>query len=171
MTAYLKKIDPGYPGALSRTHEGGYTIKTEIAGPLTQFQYGQPVLLNNVDGTINLYDHAKAATDVFLGFTVRPFPKQGQSTIANEADPSYEGETASVLQRGYMTLLLSAGSAAVKRGDTVGVATAASGSGATAIKAGDIVAGATASDAEILAGATFNGDANPGDIVEIAYNI
>lgn len=165
MTAYLKNIDTGYPGAMSRAHEGGYTVKTEIAGPLTQFQYGQPVLLNTLDNTINLYDHAKAATERFAGFVVRPFPKQGQATIANVADSSYEGEAHSVMQRGYMTAMLR-GATAVTRGTPVSVCTVA---GADAL-AGDLV-GTTAGTSAVIDYAFFNGDAAPGEIVEIEFNV
>lgn len=164
MSAYLKNIDRGYPGAISRVNEGCHTVKAEVAGAGSQFNYGQPVLLDPAKGTINLYDAAKGSK-VFVGFVVRPFPKQGNMTIADIADKSYEGEVHSVMMRGFMTVLVK-GTAAVKRGQQVKVATA---DGADS-KKGDIV-GASGGTSEELTGAFFNGDAASGEVVEIMFNI
>lgn len=120
MTAFLYRMPAGIPGNVNR----GFACDIEPVA-LTPYGvtgrptgYGVPLVIDNTSGNVgNLRTVAAAdAVGTVYGLLVRPFPTTG----ANANDPLGTGTIApqqnsgDVLRRGYMTVLLSGASAAVK---------------------------------------------------------
>ena len=166
---YLKSLDRGYPGSISRTHQGGYTIESKItdAGASTSSElfFGSPVVWGTglkIGKVVPVEAVFTAAT--FAGFVVRPFPTQGQTTVFGVADPIIDGTIVPVMRRGYMTVKNVVGVPAA--GGAVYITT----SNPTAlIPLGSIQASATNGTAVV--GAYFTGTADANGVVEIEFSI
>jgi hypothetical protein len=158
---YYKSLDRGYPGALSRVHEGGNTLESKIVGEGTSAELynGSPAALNTA-GEIVPIESAAIAGKMF-GFVVRPYPSQGIGSITGEDEPLESATVATVMRRGYMTVAVTAGTPAAR--GQVYVVTTAGGAPLGSVSAAS--ASATA-----IAGAFFTGDAADG-IAEIEFNI
>lgn len=122
MVAFLTRMPAGIPGMVNR----GFATTVEPVA-LTPFgvsgrptTYGVPLVVDNTGGNVGnmrTVAAADAAADVY-GILVRPFPTTG----ANANDPLGTGTIAQqqnsgdVARIGYMTVLLSGSTAAVKGG-------------------------------------------------------
>ncbi|GHV49895.1 hypothetical protein FACS1894216_01100 [Synergistales bacterium] len=160
---YYKGIDTGYPGALSRVHEGGYTIESKkvAEGTAAALFNGSPAALN-ADGNIVPAETAALAGKV-IGFVVRPYPSQGVGSVTGEDEPWQVNSVASVMRRGYMTALVEAGTAAA-RGQVYVITGGNDDSLLGAISA-------VATNATAITGAFFTGAADTRGIAEIEFNI
>ncbi|MDR1979767.1 MAG: hypothetical protein LBQ42_13610 [Synergistaceae bacterium] len=159
---YFKNLDRGYPGALSRVHEGGNTLESKVVaeGTTVELYVGSPVALNT-EGEIVAAETAALAAKI-LGFVVRPYPTQGIGSIDGEDEPLQVGTVATVMRRGYMTVEVAAGTPAAR--GAVYVITSGTG-----VPLGSI--SAASANATQIAGAYFTGDASVDGIAEIEFNI
>lgn len=120
MVAYLTRMPSGIPGAVNRAFaciiEPISLTPFGVTGRPTG--YGVPIVIDNTTGNVGngrVLAVGDALGDVY-GLLVRPFPTTG----ANANDPLGTGTIApqqnsgDVLRFGYMTVLLSGSSAAVK---------------------------------------------------------
>ncbi len=160
--AILYRMASGIPGVVSRPSQS--TIEPAIQDPNNAFSaYG---LFGKIaSGKFIPVGAGDAATAVY-GLLVRPYPTQG----ANASDPlgaavPPTSGVANVLRRGYMTVKLNAGTAALGGQVYVRVANAATGKPIGGIEA------AADSTNTIAVNATFMSAADASGNVEIAYNI
>ena len=159
--AYYKNLDRGYPGALSRVHEGGHTLESKIVGEGTSAELynGSPAALD-ANGDIVPVESATIAGKLF-GFVVRPYPSQGVGSLTGEDESLQPSTAATVMRRGYMTVAVASGTPAAR--GAVYVVTSGS-----AAPLGSI--SAASANATVIPGAFFTGDAADG-IAEIEFNI
>lgn len=148
MTAFLKRMDFGIAGDLSRPSQA--TVESQLFDPKAPFAgYG---LAGKV--VAGKFAPISDKADVVYGVLVRPFPTQGM------------GDVADVMRRGYMTVVSNSGVAAL--GGTVYVRVA---KGTASKPIGGFEAAADGENTIVVAGATFMGAADAGGNVEIAFNI
>jgi len=107
--AYLKRIDVGYVGQLSRVFEGGYMIVPELMGS-SAIDPGKAAVLSN--GKIVAYTNGATV----YGWVLRAFPGQSQSweNSANDFSDASQwspGLPVPILRRGYFTTQIQAGAA------------------------------------------------------------
>lgn len=161
--AILYRMPSGIPGAVSRPSQS--TIEPAILDPNNAFSaYG---LFGKIaSGKFIPVGAGDAATAVY-GLLVRPYPTQGAnaSDPLGSAVPATTGVT-NILRRGYMTVKLNAGTAALGGQVYVRVANAATGK-----PIGGIEAAADSTNTIAITGATFMSAADASGNVEIAYNI
>lgn len=172
MVAFLTRMPAGIPGMVNR----GFASTVEPIS-LTPFGvtgrpvgYGVPLVIDNTGGNVGNARTVVAADtpDLVYGLLVRPFPTTG----ANANDPLGTGTIApqqnsgDVLRIGYMTVLLSGATPAVK-GNPVYVWTAApSGNHIT----GGFEATNPAASGFVIPG-VFMGPADANGNVEISVNL
>lgn len=173
MVSYLYRIPTGLAGDITRTN--GSTIEPATispssfsAGVETPTAYGVPVVVSTTGGNLNNMRVVKAADTRIFGILVREYPTAAAQDPLGVATPyAAIGASCSVMRRGYMTVLLSGSTAAVK-GAPVYIWTAtATGS--------HIVGGFESTDPTtsgfVLPNTYFEGPADALGIVEIAYNV
>jgi len=107
--AYLKRIDVGYVGQLSRVFEGGYMIVPELMGS-SAVDPGKAAVLSS--GKIVAYTSGATV----YGWVLRAFPGQSQSwensaNDFNDASQWAPGFPVPVLRRGYFTTTIQSGAA------------------------------------------------------------
>lgn len=159
--AYLYRMPSGIPGDSSRPSQS--TIEPGILNSALPFPtYGVPGKV--VSGKFVPIASGDAAT-VIYGLLVRPFPTNSSTDGVGVATPPTSG-VCDIMRRGYMTVKLNAGTAAL--GGVVYVRVGA----ATADKPiGGYEAAADSTNTVIMAGASFMSAADASGNVEIAYNI
>lgn len=163
MTAFLYRMPQGIAGDVTR--QSVSTIETQILDSGAPFSaYG---LFGKIaSGKFVPVGSGDAASAVY-GLLVRPFPTQG----ANASDPlgtsvPKTSGAADVLRRGYVSVKLNSGTAALGGAVYVRVANASAGK-----PIGGIEAAADSTNTILVAGASFMGAADASGNVEIAYNI
>ncbi len=163
MTAFLYRMPQGIAGDVTR--QSVSTIETQIFDSSAPFSaYG---LFGKIaSGKFVPVGSGDTAASVY-GLLVRPYPTQG----ANASDPlgtsvPKTSGAADVLRRGYVSVKLNAGTAALGGAVYVRVAAAATGK-----PIGGIEAAADSTNTIVVAGATFMGAADASGNVEIAFNI
>ncbi len=164
MVSFLYRMPNGIPGDVTRASQS--TIEPQLKNSALPFtRYGVPGKI--ASGKFVPIAGGEAGTAVY-GFLVRPFPTQG----ANASDPlgasvpPADNLAGDVLRRGYMTVKLNAGVAALGGAVFVRVA-----DGTTNQPIGGIEAAADAGDCVAIPGCTFMAAADASGNVEIAFNI
>lgn len=161
--AILYRMPSGIPGAVTR--QAVSTIEPAILDSTNAFSaFG--LFGKLVAGKFVPIGAGDAASSVY-GLLVRPYPTQGASASdpLGTAVPPTTG-VANVLRRGYMTVKLNSGTAALGGQVYVRVANAAAGK-----PIGGIEAAADGTNTIAVTGATFMSAADASGNVEIAYNI
>jgi hypothetical protein len=161
MTSYLYRMPSGIPGMVSR--EENKTIETvpfDSGAPFSAFGLFGKI----VAGKLDPVGAGDAATAIY-GLLVKPFPANSSQEGLGTAVPPTSGP-ANVLRRGYATVQLNAGTAALNGAVYVRVAAAAAGK-----PIGGIEAAADSTNTIVVANCTFMGPADATGNVEIAYNI
>lgn len=164
MTAFTYRMPYGIPGDVSR--QSVATIETQLFDSTAAFgAYG---LFGKIDsnGKFAPIGSGDAAAAIY-GLLIRPYPTTG----ANASDPlgtsvPPTSGCANILKRGYATVQINAGTAALNGAVYVRVATA---SGAKVI--GGIEAAADGTNTIQVAGCVFTGAADANGNVEIAFNL
>lgn len=161
MTSFLYRMPSGIPGDISRREN--MTVESVPFDPNAAFSaYG---LFGKIaSGKLQPVGAGDAATAVY-GLLVRPYPTQSAQEPLGTATPPTSG-IANVLRRGYMTVKLTSGTAALNGQVYVRVATP---SGPKVI--GGIEAAADGTNTIAITNCTFMGSADASGNVEIAYNI
>ncbi len=159
MVAFKYRMPAGIPGSVTRTEHA--TIEPGIVDAA-----GTPAAFGSFVKVVAGKVRAIAADDtaaVVYGLLVRSFPTQAsQDGLGASTPPAGSG---SVMRRGYMTVLLTQGSAA--RNSPVHLRVVAAAGKAI----GDIEAVADGTNSFVVPGAVFMGPADAGGNVEIAFNI
>lgn len=163
MVSFVTRMDVGFPGAANRAHDA--TVEPGVLDPTVPANvptaYG--VALVNDGNGLRL---PIASTDVVYGFYVRPYPTtSSQDPLFTDTPPTpAQAGTVSVMKRGYMTVKLAGGPAAVK-GGAIFVGSAGP----------DVVGGVYSATAvgriALDAKSYFMGAADAKGITEIAINI
>jgi hypothetical protein len=159
--AYLTRMPAGIPGALTRL-EAAVTVPEIYDTSYPCLKFGIPVKMSS--GKIRPLAGSEAIADVY-GILVRPYPTQYSSSEALGTSTPYTSQMATVMVKGFMTILLSFGTAA--KGAQVYACVAATG-GHTIGTWGD------SSDSAYciaVANCFFTGAADSDGNVEISYNI
>lgn len=161
MTSFLYRMPSGIPGDISRREN--MTIESVPFDSSTPFSaYG---LFGKVaSGKLQPVGASDTAASVY-GLLVRPYPTQSAQEPLGTATPPASG-IANVLRRGYMTVKLNSGTAALDGQVYVRVANP---SGAKVV--GGIEAAADSTNTIAISNCTFMGVADASGNVEIAYNI
>jgi len=163
MVAFTYRMPAGIPGDINRVQAA--TVEAQIITPSTltlhPTVYGVPVVL----GTAGV--RTVTSTDATIyGLLARPFPTGGSQDPLGTSTPPLTGPC-DVLVRGYMTVLLSGGSAAATKGGAVFVwAAATSGSHVQ----GGFEAAASSGNTITTLG-RFMGPADASGNIEVAFNI
>lgn len=161
--AFLYRMPSGIPGDISRPAHS--TIEPVLLDPANPFgAYGQFGKI--VAGKFVPIGSGDTAADVY-GPYVRPYPTSGgaASDPLGTSTPPQGNGVGNVLRRGYMTVLLRAGAAALNGQVYVRVAAAAAGKPIGGIEAAADSANTIAVNARFMSAADATGN------VEIAYNI
>jgi hypothetical protein len=161
MTAYLYRMPSGIPGVVSR--EENKTVESvpfDSAAPFAGFGLFGKI----VNGKLDPVGAGDAATAVY-GLLIKPFPSNSSQEGLGTAVPPTTG-VASVLRRGYATVLVNAGAAALNSPVYIRVANASAGK-----PIGGIEAASDTTNTILVAGCTFMGAADASGNAEIAYNI
>lgn len=167
--AFTFRMPAGFAGDVNRTHPASIApYMNDPTIPVTA--YGLLVVANTVANTVRNVQAADAAS-VMFGFSVRPFPFQQQSggmtaSFGSASVPTTAQMSAlDVLKSGFIM-------AAVQGACTLGAPVYVW----TAVNSGNHVQGGLeavnpAGNGILLANAYFNGPADAGGIVEVAYNL
>lgn len=161
MTAYLFRMPSGIPGAASR--EENKTVESVPFDSTTPFA-GFGLFGKIVSGKLQPVGAGDAATAVY-GLLLRPFPANSSQDGLGTATVPTSG-IANVLRRGYATVQLNAGTAALNSPVYIRVATPSAGK-----PVGGIEAASDTTNTILVAGCTFMGPADASGNVELAYNI
>lgn len=166
MVAYLKRMDAGIPGTISRADS--LTVEQNIQNPAAPITaYG--MLAKLVGGKVSPLVSGDAATLVY-GLAARPYPQQSFTNGFGASAPPLASMAPmiDILRRGYMSISLSSGGGVSAKGGAVyyRVATASAGKPLYGFEA--VADGA---NTILVAGAIFNGPADANGNVEIQYNI
>lgn len=162
--AYLYRMPSGIPGDVSRpsqsTIEPGFL---DASAPFSAFG-----LFGKISSGKFVPVGAGDAASAVYGLLVRPYPTTGgaASDPLGTSTPNQGAGMANVLRRGYMTVKLNAGTAALGVQVYVRVAAAAAGK-----PIGGIEAAADGANTIAVTGATFMAAADASGNVEISYNI
>jgi|SRR6185312_11651866 len=161
MTSFLYRMPSGIPGDISRREN--MTIESVPLDPNTPFSaYG---LFGKIaSGKLQPITTGDTAASVY-GLLVRAYPTASAQDPLGTATPPTSG-IASVERRGYMTVKLNSGTAALDGQVYVRVAAP---SGPKVI--GGIEAAADSTNTIAITNCTFMGAADASGNVEIAYNI
>ncbi|MBY4674295.1 hypothetical protein K6W12_27095 [Burkholderia multivorans] len=159
--AILYRMPSGIPGDVTRPSQS--TIEPVPLDPTAPFSaYG--LFGKIVNGKFVPIGAGDVATAVY-GLLVRPYPTQSSQDPLGTSTPPTKG-IADVLRRGYETVKLNAGVAALDGQVYVRVAAAADGK-----PIGGIEAAEDGTNTIAITGATFMAGADADGNVEIAYNI
>lgn len=161
MTSFLYRMPSGIPGDISRREN--MTVESVPFDPSAPFSaYG--LFGKIVSGKLQPIGAGDTAASVY-GLLVRPYPTASAQDPLGTATPPTSG-IANVQRRGYMTVKLTSGTAALDGQVYVRVATP---SGPKVI--GGIEAAADSTNTIAITNCTFMGAADASGNVEIAYNI
>lgn len=159
--AILYRMPAGIPGDVTRPSTS--TIEPNVYDPAKPFDaFGVPGKI--VAEKFVPLEAGDAAT-VIYGLLVRPYPTTSSQDPLGKSTPAKTGIN-DVLRRGYMTVLLRAGTSAKNGTVYVRVGTPAAGK-----PIGGIEAAADGANTIALPNASFMGAADASGNVEISYNI
>jgi hypothetical protein len=167
MVAYNTRIPAGIAGSVSRVeHLTAEAQMPDPAVPITAF--GLPVKIGT-NGRLQPITTGDVATAVY-GFLIRPMPGfayTGATTAFGPgAPPTVADHALDVMRRGYMQVVINAGTASKNSPVYVRVAAA---TGPKPL--GGIEATADSTNTIVVVGATFMGAADASGNTEISYNI
>ena len=150
MTAYLKRMPIGVPGAMSRAINQSTVEQLFFDKDVKYSGYGIPLKLDG-ERAIPL----TSASDKVYGILVRPYPTTNALNQLGASIPDLQ-QVADILRRGYIAVQIAGGTP--KKQDQVYID--ASTFGFTAVSTGNTA----------LSGAYFTGEAMD-NVVEIEFNI
>lgn len=163
MVAYLYRMPAGIAGEVTRAQ---CTIEAQLITEAGETDapdaYGIAAVIDATSGAVRKVKSTDAAIS---GLLVRPYPTNAGTDALGTATPPASG-ACDLLRRGYMSVLLSGSTDAVKGGIVYVWKSAASGSHIV----GGFEAANPSSDGFALS-AYFTGDAAVGSVAEIAFNI
>ena len=169
MVAYLKRIDTGYEGSLTREAAPG-DIVNEVLDSGTDWStygFGRPVKYTTAGKVVPVASGDTA--DLIEGFLVRSFPGRAISNTGDQAYPQINGGAYPVARRGFMAVKLQGATTPVKGG---AVYIRLAGTSDTLLLGGvEAAADATAGNTIELPNAQFEGPAGADGITEISFTI
>lgn len=169
MVAYLKRMDTGYAGGLSREPGPGDIVNETLDSTIdwSTYGFGRPVKYTTA-GKITPLASGDTSADI-IGFLVRTFPGRAVSYTGLAAYPQINGGAVPVARRGFMTVALQGATAATKGG---AVYVRVAGTSSTEVPGGvEAADDSTAGNTILLANAQFEGPAGTDGIVEISFTI
>ena len=159
--AILYRMPAGIPGDVTRPSNS--TIEPGVYDPAKAFAaFGTP---GKVVSEKFVPLEAGDTADVIYGLLVRPYPTASSQDPLGTSTPPKAGIN-DILRRGYMTVLLRAGTSAKGGAVYIRVGTRASGK-----PIGGIEAAADGANTVVLPNASFMGAADASGNVEISYKI
>lgn len=160
--AYLYRMPGGIPGDLSRQSQA--TVESVLLDSTAPFSaYG---LVGKIaSGKFVPFAGGEADGDDY-GVLVRPYPTNAGTDGLGTSTPPQTGGVGDALRRGYITVKLNAGTAALNGTVYVRVATPSAGK-----PIGGFEAAADSTNTIVLSKAKFMSAADADGNVEIAYNI
>lgn len=167
MVSYLKRIDTGYAGDMTR-EPGPGDIVNEVLEPSVDWSgqgFGVPVIYTST-GTISPVASGVTA-DQIQGLLVRSFPGRAVSNTGLVAYPQINGGAVDVARRGFMAVVLR-NSAIPTKGAPVYIRVA---NATTGLAIGGIEAAADGDSTIQLPNAQFEGPAGADGITEISFTI
>jgi hypothetical protein len=173
MVSYLTRMPAGIPGEVNRgwasTIEPAAITPSGTAGAPTA--YGIPLVVDQTAGNVGNVRAVNSgdANTAIYGLLARPFPTQSPiwgSDPIGQATPPTQG-SCDVLREGYMTVLLSGSTAAVKGNPVYIWTAAATGTHIT----GGFEASNPGGSGITLIGGIFMGPADASGNVEISYGV
>lgn len=173
MVSFLTRMPAGIPGEINRgwaaiVEPAAITPAGTVGAPTA---YGIPLVVDQTAGNVGNVRAVAAgdAAGVIYGLLARPFPTQSPiwgSDPIGQAVPPTQG-SCDVLRMGYMTVLLSGSTAAVKGNQVYIWTAAASGSHIT----GGFESSNPGGSGILLTGGLFMGPADANGNVEICFNV
>ena len=111
MVAYLKRMDTGYAGGLSREPGPGDIVNETLDSTIdwSTYGFGRPVKYTTA-GKIPPIASGATSADI-IGFLVRSIPRRAVSYTVLDAYPQINGCAVPVARRGFMTVVLQGASA------------------------------------------------------------
>ncbi|MCG4261364.1 hypothetical protein K6W36_12390 [Acetobacter senegalensis] len=170
MVAYLKRIDTGYEGSLTRQAAPG-DIVNEVLDSGTDWStygFGRPVKYNDAGKIVPVASGDTA--DVIKGMLVRTFPGRAITNTGTQAYPQINGGAVPVARRGFMAVKLN-GATTPAKGGAVYIRVAG---GSDTAPVGGIEAAAdatTAANTVLLPRAQFEGAPGADGITTISFEI
>ena len=169
MVAYLKRIDTGYEGSLTREAAPGDVVNEVLDSGTdwSTYDFGRPVKYNASGKVVPVA--AGDTADKIEGFLVRSFPGRAISNTGDQAYPQINGGAYPVARRGFMNVKLQGATSPIKGGP---VYIRLAGTSATLALGGfEAAADATAGNTIELPNAQFEGPAGVDGITEISFTI
>lgn len=169
MVAYLKRIDTGYEGSLTREAAPGDVVNEVLDSGTdwSTYGFGRPVKYNASGKVVPVA--AGDTADKIEGFLVRSFPGRAISNTGDQAYPQINGGAYPVARRGFMAVKLQGATTPVKGGS---VYVRVAGTSSTLLLGGfEAAADATAGNTIELPNAQFEGPAGADGITEISFTI
>lgn len=169
MVAYLKRIDTGYEGDLTREAAPGDVVNEVLDSGTdwSTYGFGRPVKYNTAGKVVPVAAGDEATA--IAGLLVRSFPGRAISNTGDQAYPQINGGAYPVARRGFMAVKLQGATTPVK-GGPVYVRLAGT-SDTLALGGFEAAADATAGNTIELPNAQFEGPAGPDGITEISFTI
>jgi len=170
LVSFLYRIDVGFPGTPNRMHAYDAEAQHIMAGSAPTF-YGGGVVMD-VTGKIRppVAGDPPAPGGFVYGMYVRTYPTHGPVGVSDPlgTDTPPTSGIASVMTRGYMTVLLRGATPAVKGAPAyIWKAAAAGGQ----VPGGVTADGSTPANVMAIRNGYFTGPADAKGITEIAFNI
>jgi hypothetical protein len=169
MVSYVYRMPAGIPGTVNRIGANA-TIETMNVTPFgttgAPTAYGVPLVIDATTGNVGNARILTSGDTAVYGILAREFPTQSSQDGLGTSTPPLSG-LISVLKRGYMMVLLSGTTAAVKGGQVYVWTAAASGSHIV----GGFEAASPGGSGFALTGCYFMGPADANGNTEIAFNI
>lgn len=170
MVAYLKRMPSGIVGDVTRTNglvvEAGQLTPTGTTGAPTAF--GVPLVADTTAGNVGNMRTVNSTDTSLFGILVRAYPSgAAQDPLGVSTPITTVGAAGSIMRRGYMSVLLSGSTPALKGGQVYIWTAAATGT--------HIVGGYESTNPNAngfaLPSTTFEGAADALGVTEIAYNL
>lgn len=167
MVALTFRMPAGIPGDVNRAQH--HTVEAQVITPFGTTghptAFGIPVAIDATSHQVRALAASDTAAAVY-GLLVRPFPSVSSQDPVGTSTPTASG-ACDVLRRGYMSVLLSGGVAAVKGAPVYVWNNTATG----AHIQGGFEASSPAASNGFAINAVFMGPADASNITEIEYNI
>lgn len=167
MVAYLKRIDTGYEGSLTREAAPG-DIVNEVLDSGTDWStygFGRPVKYNASGKVVPVA--AGDTADKIEGFLVRSSPGRAVSNTGDQAYPQVNGGAYPVARRGFMAVKLQGATTPVKGGPVY----VRIGGTSSTLMLGGVEAAADTTNTIEVPNAQFEGPAGVDGITEISFTI
>ena len=175
MTAFTYRMPAGIPGDINRV--AAAIVEPQVITPTgttgAPTAYGVPMVVDNTAGNVGNMRTMQAGDTAPYGLLARPYPtgfapQSSPLTTPGTGTPPSSGQC-DILVRGYMSVILSGTTAAVK-GGTVYIWTGATNTASNHILGG-FEAATNAGNTIAVANSYFMGAADSNSITEIAFQM